>query len=314
MNNEQQATKQARETSDSLSPLVTQPSDGTPTQPKPTQQLDNVEREMSAFERSTIRLARLAVFISIVAAVFMCAQWWEMHTSGADTHDLAVAAGKQAEASKTLAEQAKAQTTKMSEALERTDRLITQATEQAKATNDLAIQARRSANTAQESLTFARQSVQLEQRPWIVPAIVQLSNEPDTDKKIGARVTIVNSGRTPALYITNQVTLLLWNTEPPFLKFTMPEHVPSRGILGASGEGNLSTAFFKVEDWQLNDVQIAAYKNKTAKIYLEAIVRYKGSSGAQYWTKICEFHISGTPLDEFSYCENGNDVGEGDVK
>jgi hypothetical protein len=55
-----------------------------------------------------------------------------------DTHDLAVAAGKQANAAKAQSEQAQAQTEKMAESLRKTDDLIREATEQAKAANRLA--------------------------------------------------------------------------------------------------------------------------------------------------------------------------------
>lgn len=60
------------------------------------QQLTEVEKQMSGFEKSTLRWARVAVLMSFLAALFVCAQWYEMHTSGADTHNLALAAKEQA--------------------------------------------------------------------------------------------------------------------------------------------------------------------------------------------------------------------------
>ena len=65
-------------------------------QPATQQQLDKVGQQMSAFERSTLSWARAAVLLSGLAALFVCAQWYEMHTGGQDTHALADAAGKQA--------------------------------------------------------------------------------------------------------------------------------------------------------------------------------------------------------------------------
>ena len=61
---------------------------------------------MNEFEKSTIKWARVAVLMSGVAAFFVCLQWYEMHSGSVDTHDLATAAVKQAEASKQLAIQA----------------------------------------------------------------------------------------------------------------------------------------------------------------------------------------------------------------
>src|ERR1700691_5084938 len=54
------------------------------------------KREMTGFERSTLRWAKVAVFMSALAAIFVCLQWWEMHQGGTDTHALAVAADTQA--------------------------------------------------------------------------------------------------------------------------------------------------------------------------------------------------------------------------
>ena len=65
----------------------------------------------------------------------------EMKSGGKDTHDLAVAAGKQADAAKTQSEQAKAQTEKMGAALGKTDGFIEQTATQARATNTIATSA-----------------------------------------------------------------------------------------------------------------------------------------------------------------------------
>lgn len=46
---------------------------------------------MSSYERSTLRWAKTAVIISCLAAFFVCAQWFEMHSGGKDTHNLALA-------------------------------------------------------------------------------------------------------------------------------------------------------------------------------------------------------------------------------
>lgn len=80
----------------SAPPQVAKPESPVPQQPATAQQLEQVEEKMSAFERSTLNWARVAVIVSGFAFVVVCAQWWEMHTSGIDTHNLAVAARNQA--------------------------------------------------------------------------------------------------------------------------------------------------------------------------------------------------------------------------
>jgi hypothetical protein len=78
-------------------------------QPVTTQQLQQVEQKMSSFEKATLRWAKLAVGMSGVAALFVCLQWYEMHSGGQDTHDLAVAAGEQADRTRDLVDQMKLQ-------------------------------------------------------------------------------------------------------------------------------------------------------------------------------------------------------------
>jgi len=87
-------------------PQVAKPEDPAPQKPATAQQLDEVEEKMSAFERSTLKWARVAVIVSGLAFVVVCAQWLEMHKSGTDTHDLAVAAESQATWTKRLANNA----------------------------------------------------------------------------------------------------------------------------------------------------------------------------------------------------------------
>ncbi len=67
------------------------------TQPATAEQLTEVEEQMSGFEKSTLRWAKTAVIMSALAAIFVCAQWWEMHESGKDTRTLAEAAKKSSE-------------------------------------------------------------------------------------------------------------------------------------------------------------------------------------------------------------------------
>ena len=59
---------------------------------------------MDANQKSTIRWTRVAVGISILAAIFICGQWYEMHTAARDTHDLAGAAKSQADATSQIAQ------------------------------------------------------------------------------------------------------------------------------------------------------------------------------------------------------------------
>jgi hypothetical protein len=45
-------------------------------------------------------------------------------------------------------------------------------------------------------------------------------------------------------------------------------------------------------------------------LYVRGILRYKDtfSSGINHWTTFCIFHIHGRPVDEYNFCEHGNDI------
>lgn len=81
--------------SESAPAAIGQPSAATSEELKQTAK--NIEERMSRFEKSTLRLTRAAVAISAAAAIFVCLQWWEMHTGAIDTHTLALAAKQQAD-------------------------------------------------------------------------------------------------------------------------------------------------------------------------------------------------------------------------
>ncbi len=184
------------------------PSDTPKADPATATRLQEVKEKMTAFERSTLRWAKVAVIMSALAAIFVCLQWWEMHSGSADTHDLAIAAGKQADAAKAQSEQAKAQTEKMAESLGKTDDLIRQATEQSKATNALALATKRSAEIAEQALKSNIDSAWEDRRPWVglqSSECLQCSFNNDT-LIIGRLVGVIaNTGRTPAIKMNIQM-------------------------------------------------------------------------------------------------------------
>jgi hypothetical protein len=85
-----------------IAPPVTPPA----AEPATAKQLQEVEKQMSSFERATLKWAKAAVIMSGIAALFVCAQWYEMHAGGADTHDLAMAAKTQADKMKDMSDAA----------------------------------------------------------------------------------------------------------------------------------------------------------------------------------------------------------------
>jgi hypothetical protein len=147
------------------------------------------------------------IAVSNVTYTFYARRQWqvanqtltEIRKGSADTHDLARAAGKQADYAKAQSEQAKAQVDKMRESLTKTDSLIAEATKQAEATNRLAEAARKSVDTAKETLHVS-------ERAYVV---MGEKLEFDEGKK-AASLSIINIGRIPSgpvEIINHQVTM-----------------------------------------------------------------------------------------------------------
>jgi hypothetical protein len=119
-----------------------------------------MDKEMNSFERATIRWARLAAIMAGVAAIFVCAQWYEMHTSGTDTHDLAVAAGKQADSAKIQSEN----TSKLADAAVKQANASTAQVGKLQAGVD---ETARLAAAAASANKIAQQAIETQTRPWI---------------------------------------------------------------------------------------------------------------------------------------------------
>jgi hypothetical protein len=206
MDNQKPSPQEAQPTSNLPAVKIAKSGNTQPAQAATADQLKQVEKEMNAFERATLRWAKVAVLLSGLAALFVCAQWYEMHTGGQDTHDLA-------EAAKTQSTQAIAQTAKMGEAIAKQDALIAQTTAQALATNRLASEAKRSADLTQS-----------QQIPWLgieqpgsMPVrFSYLWREPLPYPTINVdvRFSVKNYGPSPAHLVPYQVSTLILDTTP----------------------------------------------------------------------------------------------------
>src|SRR2546425_12981878 len=67
-------------------PDVSEPSHAPAAQPATAQQLADVEQLTTGFEKATLRWARIAVVMSGLAALFVCAQWYEMRRQSQFSH------------------------------------------------------------------------------------------------------------------------------------------------------------------------------------------------------------------------------------
>lgn len=276
-----------------------------PTTPKSTNSQDhrNVE-QMNGFEKATLRWTKAAVFMAALAAFFVCLQWWEMKKGGADTHDLAVSAGNQADRTKDLAD-------RMKEQAEGTKIIADQAVVQADANKRLA-------QNAVDSLINAKQSFRDEQRAWVgVQGTADSKGFTETEPW---KVTIVffNSGRTPArdvhvsgMYITSPTPLAGPSSQQvAMLKFSPGHSIAPQGYYrqnignGVSAEGSRPEQIFGVN---VLVSQFSQIKSKQLFLYYYGILSYEDNSDHSHQTQYCVY-LANPDTKESGMCDSFNDL------
>jgi hypothetical protein len=177
----------------------------------------SADRSARKTATATVWLAIFTVILSMLSTATLLVvrlQLKEMHDSGADTKNLAVAAGNQATWTQAMATQAKTQAEMTQQLADQTKELANQMKEQAAQSKIIANQAvvqaqeakisagaaRVSADSAKDASLTAKASFETSQRPWLIANASVVS--PLTYDKEGGHITLhyslVNAGHTPA--------------------------------------------------------------------------------------------------------------------
>ena len=185
MSTQPPTNENSREADSRLSPTqITEPVNAPTSEPATAQQLQAVEKQMSSFEKATLKWAKLAVGMSFLAAMFVCLQWYEMHQGGVDTHELAVAAKDQAAAAKSQAEETKKETTN---------------------THDLAVAAKKQADETGRVVATTRDTLNISQQAYVTVGkpdgtVAEIVIPPDPGAKAAVLVYFQNTGHMPAKF------------------------------------------------------------------------------------------------------------------
>ena len=251
---------------------------------------------MTGFERSTVRLAQIALGISILAAIFVCLQWWEMHTTGTDTHDLAVHAKEQADKMKDMSEAAD----KIRLAAEN---MVTQ--DQRIADNS---QKATEASTKQNKavLDAAIRQFRDDQRAWV--AAVSPSVEGfEVDAFTQGKITWINSGKTfakrayPSVHLRFTPTMMTTNEDlDRAAKAAGDAEESSIGVLAPQGR---SESVLKREQ-KLSAVEKSAFSSWYTFLWGELI--YYDVFGRRHTTEFCSYRKG--IVGDFLQCPCHNDA------
>lgn len=286
---------------------VSEPLSASPQKTATETELKIVEREMSGFERSTLRWTRATFIILAVTCVFIAFQWSEMRSGSNDTHNLAVAATKQA-----------GELSNVSDA----------AAKIRQAAQDMVVQDQRIADNAKASLDAnSRQNsaalnatvaqYRLDQRAWITVEV--------GEKTGNFAVAMRNTGKTPAINVSDVTVFsvtdrigppdvdLAQNSSSPipvptnapqwFIESLKKEGAirnhPPTGYVIAPGDSQISSdyqgKFSQILGWDRN--------NPRNRAYIQGRVKYDDIFEVTHQTDYCFWYAS--PSD-FVMCNDHN--------
>ena len=172
--------------------------DTVPAQPATEEQLQQteqkIEERMSAFERATVRLTKIGVFVGILTLIIFAGQLYEMIEGGKQAEKVITAANTQATAASNFAVSADNINTGIGDAVGKLN-------DQAGATHDLAVSAGKQADAERSQSITTANELELSQRPW-VSAQFSITGPLVRDSEgvhTTIRITPENSGQSPAV-------------------------------------------------------------------------------------------------------------------
>jgi len=165
---------------------VTEPTSALPTQQATEKPFAKDQGEMNAFERSTLLWDKATFGILLVTCFFISLQWCEMRSGSQDTHDLAVAAGKEADRTKDVVDQMKLQAAAEHD-------LAVAAGKQADASKALAELTARQFSASQRLIESQRASISVAFASVLNPVTFH-----DGGLSFAFSTTMKNNGRLPA--------------------------------------------------------------------------------------------------------------------
>lgn len=225
-------------------------------------------------------------------------QWYEMHTSGNDTHTLAQQAVTQATQTTSLATNAGTQATAATNFATSAGEIDTKI---GLAEADFAKMAKNSEGT----IKATQESMRQDQRAWVFANGFRLSEEPTSNHPITVTISIINSGKTPALDVLPMSHPSDRSDEPPEVNdwTTVAKGTRKRGLLPPGITGlTFTTAPLTLTNG------LGEYDAGTNSIYVQAKIIYLDTFKKSHWTTVCVLHRHGRPMGEFDFCERGNDM------
>jgi hypothetical protein len=161
------------------------------------------------------------------------------------------------------------------------------------------------AKVSAASVKATQDAMRLDQRAWVFATNFHLSAEPEAGQPITVTMTIVNSGKTPALDSVPMTHPSDFPSDPPDVADwdTVAQGTNKRGLVSPGMTGlTVTTAPLTLVNG------LNAYNAGVNSIYVQAKITYFDTFNKPHWTTVCVLHHHGKPPGEFEMCERGNDV------
>jgi hypothetical protein len=255
----------------------TEPKNPVPSKPATEADLEQVKKQMSGFERSTLKWTRASFIVILATGIFIALQWREMHTGGEDTHALAEAAKTQAEKMKTMSEAAD----KIKEATEgmvgQEKKIVDSSQKSIEASN----------RQSKASLDATIAQFRDEQRAWVGAVEFGRPNNLEIGKKATFNFVVSNSGKTPALHVTQRIAAWPFAKGQEFHPVWTPITTQSAVIVLQPG---MRITISTNEQFAPNtETTIARLKTGEEVMYVYGEITYKDVAGRTHYSHFCAY-------------------------
>lgn len=233
------------------------------------------------------------LIVAVIAACISYFQWHEMHTGGVDTHELALAAKAQADATKAEADSMHDLASRALRQAEATDKLALQAEKSAAASvqsaRDADVSARATKDMAAISaatLDNAKQNAQLDQRAWLSISTMRLTKF-QADAKLETQLVFSNSGRSPALHVSvvGAVVVMDKAVDPNFLSVAPASDFTALRAMAPQ----VANTWTRESERPIGSEDKDRVEHGTSIIWAWGFIRYDDTFGVTHITQYCGY-------------------------
>jgi hypothetical protein len=164
---------------------------------------------------------------------------------------------------------------------------------------------------SRKALNASIENARSEQRAWVTVKSCALTREPLVGEGFTVDCRVENTGRTPAVSLTNAIITATfpiplptpdWNQMHPSAPFLLFPGDSGRGVIAAFRVQNQEP----LRTQQLQSIE--AYRQSINRIWVLIHLAYRDVFGRSHHTDTCMYRTFGSALNDFLACDSGNEV------